>query len=147
MATLRWPDGRGRFVDRDADRCPGDAPLTVRSGETVDVDDSDVVEHYLDRGFERVDDGADDADSDDTADADTVDDSDAEQSADDGEVDLPDPEEFDVGAFLDRTPVSDVVDDIEAGKADGYLDAVDAEASRVTVTQAVDDRKDAIGGD
>lgn len=123
MTTLRWPDGRGRFRDTNTDRTPGDVNvLEVGPGVTIDIDDDDVVEHYLGRGFERVDDGS-DTDSD---------------GADDG---------FDVESFVDRTPVFEVVDDIEAGEADGHLDAVKAADDRVTVEEAVDSRKAEIAGD
>lgn len=153
MTTLRWPDGRGRFRDADSDRTPdGFDALEVGPGTTVDVDDPDTVEHYLDRGFERVDNqqAVPDPDADDLAgdqnDADGSDpdeqaDDDAEPQADGGE------DNFDAEAFTDRTPVSDVVDDIEAGDADGHLAAVADADGRVTVQRAVEDRQEAIGGE
>lgn len=115
MPTLRWPADRGRFIDRDPSRVE-EPPRAVAPGETVDVSD-DVADHYLDRGFQPVED-----DDEDLAGYD------------------------DVGSFLDRTPVEDVADDIEAGAADGYLDDVYDQASRATVEQAVEDRRAAVGG-
>lgn len=117
MTTLRWPDGRGRFVDRDTDRTPDDVDiLSIGPGATVEVDDQETVDHYLARGFEAVDDG----------------DSDGSDTDGDG---------FDADAFVDRTPVSDVADDIAAGDADGHLDAVAAADDRKTVQDAVEERR------
>lgn len=48
---------------------------------------------------------------------------------------------FDAEEFVDRTPMSEVVDDIENGEADGHLNAVEAEASRQGVLDAVDSRR------
>jgi hypothetical protein len=48
---------------------------------------------------------------------------------------------FELEAFLDRTPVGDVADDIRAGAADGHLDELAARADRVTVTDAIDKRR------
>lgn len=62
---------------------------------------------------------------------------DAADSADDGEGS----EGFDAGAFVDRTPMETVVEDIHAGEADGHLDDVAAEASRVGVEDAVGERR------
>lgn len=162
--TLRWPDGRGRFVDQDHDRVAhviqqsrdgsdavevSDVPLDVLPGSTVTVADGDVADHYQDRGFEVVDesdhDHADDADG---SQADEDADESADESPDDADADDADGDDgFDAEAFTDRTPVSDVVDDIEAGEADDHLDAVYDADDRVTVQKAVEDRKDEIGGD
>lgn len=117
MVELRWPEGRGRFVDRHEGRVE-EPPRVIDPGSTFETDDEGVVDHYTDRGFELV--GGDGSDNDDV----------------DG---------FDVEAFVERTPVSDVVDDIKAGEADGYLDAVAEEDDRVTVQQAVEERQDEIG--
>lgn len=145
MTTLRWPDGRGHFVDRDSDRAPGDGVLDVPPGGTVDVDDTDTVDHYLTRGFERVDDGADGSAPDDSAEEPASDD--ADPRGDDAETDF-DVDGFDtVDDFISRTPVSDVVDDIESGMVDDYLPAVADADDRVTVQRAVDNRQEAIGGD
>lgn len=133
MTELRWPDGRGQFVDRDPDRVAavlgGDArTLVCEPGDTIDVSDGDVADHYIDRGFEGV---APASPPDDTDDAD----------ASTGES-----EAFDPAAFVDRTPVEDVVDDIEAGAADGHLDAVAAADDRKMVHDAVDARRQELGG-
>jgi hypothetical protein len=154
MPELRWPDGRGRFVDRDSDRVE-DPPQVVQPGETITVD-VDVASHYQDRGFDvvSVDEGRDDDSQDGSADADTDGESpDSDTSgdgvdADDNGVDTDtDDDDFDVNGFLDRTPVEDVVDDIEAGQADDHLAAVAKTADRVTVERAVDDRQDALDQD
>ncbi|MFB6237523.1 MAG: hypothetical protein ABEH81_04045 [Halopenitus sp.] len=105
-------------------------PLAERFevGDQADVDDSDLLEHLTEvRGdFEIVD------EEDDTA----TDDEEAEAEA----------ETFDVGEFLDRTPVDDVVENIAAGEADGHLDEVAEEASRVTVQDAVGERRAELEG-
>lgn len=49
-------------------------------------------------------------------------------------------EEFDAEAFVDRTPMSDVVADIESGDYDDHLDAIEAAADRVGVQDAIDAR-------
>jgi len=53
---------------------------------------------------------------------------------------------FDVDAFLDRTPVDDVVEDIEAGEVDDHLDAVAEAAGRVTVEDAIGQRRAELEG-
>lgn len=129
MVTLRWPR-RGRFRDRERD-------VTVQGPDgTVDVDDSDVVEQYLDRGFERVDDDQDGSDT--ASDGGGTPSEGAEPQGEDVE------DGFDVGAFLDRTPVSDVADDIADGQADKHLAEIESEASRTTVQDAVDDRRQSL---
>lgn len=135
MVDLKWPIGRGQFIDRDAERSPTDSTLTVSPGQTISVDDPDVASHYQDRGFVAVDGGSDGSDPGGSTSEDGID---GGSSADD---------DFDVESFVDRTPVSDVVEDIEAGDVDGHLDAVEATADRVSVEQAVEDRRDAIGGE
>jgi len=136
MTTLRWPDGRGKFVDdgRPAVADPDDDQtrerLTVYPGDTIELDEPDRVDQYLSRGFQRVEDDTEEDGGDGSSD----------QTGDDGD-------DFDVESFLDRTPVSDVVDDIEDGEADGSLDAIADAADRVSVQTAVEDRQDATGGD
>jgi len=51
-------------------------------------------------------------------------------------------DEFDAGTFVDRTPMSDVVEDIETGEYDDHLDAIADEASRQGVLDAVDARQE-----
>ncbi|MDR9431733.1 MAG: hypothetical protein RI568_13680 [Natronomonas sp.] len=58
---------------------------------------------------------------------------------DDGDAD--DEGGFDAAEFIDRTPVDDVVDDIEAGEADEHLDAVAEAGDRVSVEDAVGQRR------
>ena len=53
---------------------------------------------------------------------------------------------FDVGAFLDRTPVDDVVEDIKAGEADDHLSAVAEAANRVTIEDAIGQRRAELEG-
>lgn len=106
-------------------------PLAERFevGDQAEVDDDELLEHLTEvRGdFEIVDDGEDDT---------AADDEEAESEA----------ETFDVGEFLDRTPVDDVVEDIAAGEADGHLDEIAEEASRVTVQDAVGERRAELEG-
>jgi hypothetical protein len=145
MTTLRWPDGRGKFVDDNTDRTPDGERMEVFPGTEITVEDDDVADHYVDRGFVVVEDDGSDSTSDDAEPTDDGgDDADAENDEADADGSSGD---FDATAFTDRTPVSDVVDDIEAGEADGHLDAVKEADDRVTVEQAVEDRKDAIGGE
>ena len=119
MTTLRWPDGRGRFVDRNSDRTPVDGNLDIGPGQTVDVEDPETGDHYLDRGLVRGDGSTPDRDASESADGD----------------------DFDVESFLDRTPVDTVIDDIEAGAADGHLSEVMSAADRVTVERAAASRQ------
>ncbi|WP_135807354.1 hypothetical protein [Halorussus marinus] len=48
---------------------------------------------------------------------------------------------FDAAAFVDRTPMDDVVEEIEAGEVDEHLDAVQEAAERVGVEDAVGQRR------
>jgi|AntDeeMetageno51_2_1112566.scaffolds.fasta_scaffold08015_3 hypothetical protein len=52
-------------------------------------------------------------------------------------------EEFDASEFVDRTPMSDVVEDLESGDYDDHLDAIDEVAEREGVKDAVDARREA----
>ncbi len=93
----------------------------VSVGDRVDVNE-DYAEYLADRGdFKAVD----------------------VQDADFREVDDEDEERdgFDAEAFVDRTPVDDVVEDIEAGDVDDHLEAIDEAAERVTVGDAVGQRR------
>lgn len=128
MVRLRWPAGRGRFIDRDPSRVSDGQRRVVEPGDTVTVP-PDVADHYVARGFERA-----DPSPPDTPDFDAAD--------------------FDAADFVDRTPVADVAADIRVGEADGHLDDVDAAEQRgrdrVTVQDAVDDRRQSLqnsGGD
>jgi hypothetical protein len=54
----------------------------------------------------------------------------------------PETDDFDAAAFVDRTPMDDVVADIESGEYDAHLDAIEAEASRQGVLDALDERRE-----
>jgi len=59
------------------------------------------------------------------------------------EGDEPEEDEgFDAETFVDRTPMDDVVDDIESGEYDDHLDEIEAEAERQGVIDAVDERRE-----
>lgn len=53
--------------------------------------------------------------------------------------------EFDAESFVDRIPMSDVIDDIESGVVDHRLDAIEAAESagkdRIGVQEAIDERR------
>jgi len=150
MPELRWPNGRGRFVDRDSDRVD-DPPRVVQPSGTVEVD-GDTAAHYKDRGFVAVDDGPQDPSADDEADSESRDSGDEAAAPDGdnsddeagGDSDDDDDDTFNVESFLDRTPVDVVVEDIEQGQVDDHLDTVEAAADRVTVERAVDDRQNTV---
>lgn len=58
------------------------------------------------------------------------------------DTDAEDAEEFDAGAFVDRTPMGDVIDDLESGEYDEHLDAIESEASRRGVLDAISARRE-----
>jgi len=49
---------------------------------------------------------------------------------------------FDAEAFVDRTPMDDVVADIESGDYDDHLDAIEDVAERQGVQDAIDERRE-----
>lgn len=49
---------------------------------------------------------------------------------------------FDAESFLDRIPMTTVVEDIESGEADEHLDALAEQADRQGVQDAISDRQD-----
>jgi len=49
-------------------------------------------------------------------------------------------EDFDAEAFVDRTPMEDVVADIESGDYDEHLEAIESAADRQGVQDAIDER-------
>lgn len=55
-------------------------------------------------------------------------------------------DEFAVDEFLDRTPVEDVAEDIVAGEVDDNLEAIAEAADRVTVQDAVGERRAELEG-
>jgi hypothetical protein len=65
-------------------------------------------------------------------------------AADDGgadhEDDVDEDDAFDAAAFVDRTPMDDVVEDIESGEVDAHLEEIAAAADRVGVQDAVETR-------
>lgn len=122
MPRLHWPR-RSHYR--------GDA-VDVVGPATVEVPD-DAVEHLRSRGWVDPpgDDATDDGD-DEAADADASDDNDGD--------------EFDAGAFVDRTPMSEVVSDIESGDYDDRLDAIEAAEAdgrdREGVADAIEARRE-----
>jgi hypothetical protein len=70
-------------------------------------------------------------------------DADADSDADDGREEE---EEFDAAGFVDRTPMDDVVEDLESGDYDRHLDAIQAAEregrDRQGVADAVDARRE-----
>ena len=66
----------------------------------------------------------------------------AEAEAEDEDADDEADEEFYASEFVDRTPMSRVIDDIESGDYDEHLDAIESEASRRGVLDAVDARRE-----
>lgn len=70
---------------------------------------------------------------------------------DDVEEDEPDSDDdqveaFDAAAFVDRSPMDGVIEDIQAGEVDEHLDAVAEAADRVGVEDAVGERRAELEG-
>jgi len=108
-------------------------------GDEKDVDE-ELAEYLADHDdFDVVDDVGSD-DSDDDADTDT-----SADAADAEAVSEPDQSGFDVDAFLDRN-VGPIADDISAAKPDALLDTVAEAADRVTVQDAVGERRAEVEG-
>jgi len=127
MEHIRHVDGPSRFAHATLERVSG-------YGDTHEVT-GQAAEYLCDeRGFfERV--NATDAEFRDIEDEeDDVDDAGAAIATGDAE------------AFVDRTPVSDVADDIEDGLVDEVLDEIEAAEEdgrgRETVYDAIDDRRE-----
>jgi len=55
-------------------------------------------------------------------------------------------DEFDAGSFVDRTPMEEVISDIESGDYDGHLDVIEAaeveDRGRTGVANAIADRRE-----
>lgn len=51
-------------------------------------------------------------------------------------------DEFDAEAFVDRTPMDDVVADLESGDYDDNLEAIEESADRQGVLEAIDQRRE-----
>lgn len=115
VGGVSFEPGQEREVDHElADY------LSNREDFVVSVEKADAVEK-VDAGEDEVDSPGDD------------------QADDDGDVG--EDEGFDPSGFVDRTPMSDVVDDIHAGEVDDHLDAVQEAAERVGVQDAIGERR------
>lgn len=66
----------------------------------------------------------------------------AEADAADVDEESEDGAEFDAAEFVDRTPMATVIDDLESGDYDEHLDAIEGEASRRGVLDAVSARRE-----
>lgn len=75
--------------------------------------------------------GGDDADGDDEP----------EEPKPDEEADVDD-SDFDAAVFVARTPMEDVVEDIESGDYDEHLDEIEEAADRQGVQDAIAERRD-----
>lgn len=66
--------------------------------------------------------------------------------SDEDEDEAEDAEDFDAAAFVDRTPMGVVVEDIESGEYDEYLDAIEAAEAdgpdREGVSDAINERRE-----
>jgi hypothetical protein len=103
-------------------------------GDEVDVD-GELAEYLADHDDFEVLEADDDGDEDNSDDG-----KDATEAIATGDAD----------AFVDRTPVSDVADDILDGHVDEVLNEIEAAESdgrdRKTVYEAIEDRRDELGG-
>lgn len=59
----------------------------------------------------------------------------------DGDDETDSDADVDAEAFVDRTPMEDVVADIDSGEYDAHLDAIEAAATREGVQDAIDERR------
>lgn len=64
------------------------------------------------------------------------------EEPDEGDTDESDGE-FDAESFLDRTPMDDVIEDIESGMVDAHLSELSAQAERKGVKEALAARSEA----
>ncbi|MWG34825.1 hypothetical protein [Halomarina oriensis] len=96
---------------------------------TVTVDDADLA-RALDREYDVL-----------TL-TEPVEDETEESTVQDEDLD----EAFDVEGFLDRTPMSEVTEDIADGMVDDQLDQVEAHAEREGVRDAVEARREELEG-
>lgn len=97
----------------------------VTAGDRVDVSDAFAAYLREERGDFRI-----------------VDVQDADyREVDDATDDQDESEEFDAAAFVDRTPMDDVIDDIHSGDVDEHLDAIGEAADRVGIDDAVGERR------
>jgi hypothetical protein len=124
---LKWPEGRGDFVDRDPDRTAeagdtdGRGRFRATPGTVIQIDDPDVADHYLDRGW-VVAEADDDVGSSDTDDE-------------------PMPwDDFQDMGYEDRVAA------VEAGDVDHLLDQIEDEDDSSNVQEAVEQRRTEVGG-
>lgn len=122
---LQWPDDRGTFVDNDADRAnvvgddDGRGRFEAAPGTVIEVDDADVADHYLDRGWVEADDDAD--------------------VTEDGEPTELAYDDFAAMGYEDRVAA------VEAGRVDDHLDRIADEDGSSNVQDAVEQRQEEIG--
>lgn len=119
---LRWPEGRGIFDEGDPDRSPTGSTETFRPGRVIEVEDLDLRDHYVDRGWEEVP---------------------PEEAAD---AEEPDSAKLDPDAFFNRG-YEDRVAAVEDGLVDHFLQRVYDEDGSVNVTEAVEARAATIGAE
>lgn len=124
-----WPVETAAHVD------PEDLEPVEPDGDGVEVDDEATPEP----DDVTIEGGATDDDVEEAVDDAEDDGEDGDDADDEGEWE----EDFDAADFVDRTPMSEVVEDIETGLYDDHLDAIEAEADRVGVQEAVDARREA----
>lgn len=122
---IKWPTGRGNFIDQNPDRAgkagdtDGRGRYVARPGDVIEVEDADVADHYLDRGWVV---------------AET-----------DEDVQEAEPEPMDYADFADKS-YDDRVDHVEAGDVDHLLDRIEDDDDSQNVQDAVETRRDEIGG-
>jgi len=125
---LKWPEGRGDFVDRDPDRAgkagdvDGRGRFRAQPGTVIETDDADLADHYLDRGWQVVDDDMETGDPD-----------------DDGDDDPMTWDQFQEKGYEDRVAA------VEAGDVDHILDRVADQDDSQNVQDAVEQRRDGQG--
>lgn len=113
---------------------------TVRPGETIDVDESDVsryLDHWTD-GWERVDSDSDESEDDEDDDTGSDDDEGnlGEDSSTDEETDTEESEPFDPSDYT----VAELKDELEDGDySDGELEALREAEDRSTAVDAIND--------
>lgn len=128
--TLRAGISTGRIDSDDL------GSFEIRDSE-LEADDYETAAALVDQyGVEWPDGDPGPPESDSDSDSDS--DSETEAESDDSDTDS---DEFDAEAFVDRTPMGNVIADIESGDYDDHLDEIEAVAQRQGVTNAVDDRR------
>lgn len=148
MATLRWPR---RSTWRDETHAVGGTdpskPFVAGHGDTVDIDDGDLVEHYLERGWVAVDDDEEDGDADGDQDERDIDHADTDPDTEVEELPDEDDEEGDV---VDKIltgnvgPASELIADVDD---EDVLEEVEEQDGRKGVQDAIAKRRDELNGD